>query len=84
LAGLDPLLLDVMRRCLEKRPEKRASVEELLRHPYVRPVHDGNALPVLGTGTTMVGDKLCPSCKKRQREMARLTKKRLNAFSDLC
>ena len=76
LAGLDPLLLDVMKRCLETRPEKRASVEELLRHPYVRPVYGPQ--PVGKQAALGLNGQLCPSCKTRQREMARLTKKRLN------
>ena len=78
-AELDPLLLDTMKRCLEKRPENRASVAELLRHPYVRPVHGlaaAKAQAALG-----LSGQLCPSCKTRHREMARLSKKRLNAFN---
>ena len=32
----DSDLLDVMKRCLEKDPNKRASVDELLNHRYVK------------------------------------------------
>lgn len=31
----DPLLLDVMKSCLKRNPKERASVEELLNHPYL-------------------------------------------------
>ena len=33
----DDFLLDTLKRCLEKDPEKRASLNELLRHPFLRP-----------------------------------------------
>ncbi len=78
LADLDPLLVDTMRKCLEKRPERRASVAELLSHPYLRPVHAGAARAQAAMGD---GAQLCPRCKTRHREMARLSKKRLNAFN---
>ena len=72
--NLNPLLLDTMKRCLEKSVDKRASIEELLVHPYLRPDHDAEELPVL---------RVCKNCKTREKQMARLTKKRLNAFKDL-
>ena len=31
----DPLLLDVLKSCLKRDPKERASVEELLKHPYL-------------------------------------------------
>ncbi|MFH4982805.1 hypothetical protein AB6A40_009514 [Gnathostoma spinigerum] len=32
----DKKLLDVLKRCLEKDPTKRSSVEELQSHPYLK------------------------------------------------
>ena len=32
----DPLVIDVIKRCLVRDPSKRASVEDLLNHPYLR------------------------------------------------
>lgn len=72
--NLNPLLLDTMRRCLQKSPEKRASIEELLNHPYLRPDHDAEKAVVSRT---------CKSCKTREKQMAKLTKKRLNAFKNM-
>lgn len=31
----DPLLLDVLKSCLKRNPKERASVDELLKHPYL-------------------------------------------------
>ncbi len=35
----DSLLLDVLHKCLEKDPQKRAGVKELLAHPFLRPLN---------------------------------------------
>ncbi|GFQ86502.1 hypothetical protein TNCT_527821 [Trichonephila clavata] len=32
----DELLVDVLKRCLKRNPKERASVEELLNHPYLK------------------------------------------------
>ncbi len=36
LENHDPLVLDVLKKCLVRDPTKRASIEELLQHPYLR------------------------------------------------
>ena len=54
-------LVDTLRRCLEKSPAERASVEELLVHPYLRPVQQEQEVT-----------RLCASCKATQRTRARL------------
>ena len=33
----DPHVLDTLRLCLEKDPKNRASADELLQHPFLRP-----------------------------------------------
>ena len=33
----DQLLLQTMKRCLEKNPQNRAGIAELLEHPFLRP-----------------------------------------------
>jgi serine/threonine protein kinase len=77
---LDPLLLDTMRRCLAKRPEDRATVEQLLRHPYLRPSL-GAAAVARSEAALGLSGQLCPSCKTRHREMARLSKRRLKVYN---
>ncbi|CAD5228910.1 unnamed protein product [Bursaphelenchus okinawaensis] len=49
----DPQLLDTLKRCLEKDPTKRASVQELLNHPYLDFSHKENAVDV-----TLMDDEL--------------------------
>ena len=34
--GHDPLLVDVIQKCLVRDPAERASVEQLLEHPYLK------------------------------------------------
>jgi serine/threonine-protein kinase TTK/MPS1 len=34
----DPLVIETLKLCLEKDPAKRASADELLQHPFLRPV----------------------------------------------
>ena len=63
--NLDPELLDSMKRCLEKDPTKRATIEELLVHPFLQPQH----LKVLNS-------KMCSYCKTWQRDMAKVNHKR--------
>ena len=70
--NLDPLLFDTMKKCLNKDPEQRATIAELLQHPYLRPNHDAPSIPVART---------CNVCRTRERKMSRLTTKRLNAFN---
>jgi len=36
LENHDPLVVDVLKKCLVRDPSKRASIEELLRHPYLQ------------------------------------------------
>ncbi len=43
----DGFLLNVLQKCLEKDPHKRAGVEELLLHPFLRPP------------TSMTDDTIC-------------------------
>ena len=64
--NLDPELLDTMKRCLEKDPEKRATAEELLRHPYLRPQF-----------STIEGPTVCTNCRSHKKAMAKLSKKRI-------
>ena len=63
--NLDPELLDTMKRCLEKDPTKRATIEELLTHPYLRPQHQ-----------KVSNSKMCNNCKTWQRDMAKVNLKR--------
>ena len=63
--NLDPELLDSMKRCLEKDPTKRATIEELLIHPFLQPQH----LKVLNS-------KMCSYCKTWQRDMTKVNQKR--------
>ena len=63
--NLDPELLDTMKRCLEKDPTKRATIEELLMHPYLRPQHQ-----------KVSNSKMCNNCKTWQRDMAKVNHKR--------
>ena len=63
--NLDPELLDTMKRCLEKDPTKRATIEELLTHPYLRPQHEKAS-----------NSKMCNNCKTWQRDMAKVNHKR--------
>ena len=63
--NLDPELLDSMKRCLEKDPRKRATIEELLVHPFLQPQH----LKVLNS-------KMCSYCKTWQRDMTKVNQKR--------
>ena len=63
--NLDPELLDTMKRCLEKDPTKRATIEELLTHPYLRPQHE-----------KVSNSKMCNNCKTWQRDMAKVNHKR--------
>jgi serine/threonine protein kinase len=35
----DPLVLETLRLCLEKNPDNRSSAEQLLSHPFLRPVY---------------------------------------------
>ena len=34
----DPFLMDTLRLCLEKRLENRATVQQLLSHPFLKPM----------------------------------------------
>ena len=63
--NLDPELLDTMKRCLDKNPEHRATVEELLNHPYLRPKHGKVEEP-----------QVCTSCMTTKLAMARITHRR--------
>ena len=63
--NLDPELLDTMKRCLEKDPTKRATIEELLMHAYLRPQHQ-----------KLSNSKMCNNCKTWQRDMAKVNHKR--------
>jgi serine/threonine-protein kinase TTK/MPS1 len=69
--GHDPLLVDTIQRCLVRNPHQRASVEELLVHPYLKS-NSENALPPPGSDnlTSMeqllsrLGHVLTPNTKK--------------------
>lgn len=73
--NLDIELLDTMKRCLDKDPDSRATVEELLNHPYLRPEHEESKEP-----------RVCASCRTTKLAMARITQRRLhsNKASLLC
>ena len=62
---MDPHLLDTMKSCLEKDPAKRATVEQLLAHPFLRPQWGEVAPPVI-----------CLNCKSSQKAMAKVTQRR--------
>lgn len=66
-SSIDPHLLDTMKRCLEKNPEKRASIKELLVHPYLR--------PELGSKIEQVSST-CNVCKKKGRKLAKISSQR--------
>ena len=65
MENLDPELLDTMKRCLEKDPSKRATIEELLMHPYLQPQHK-----------KVSNSKMCNNCKTWQRDMAKVNHNR--------
>ena len=48
----DPLVLDVLKQCLVRDPTQRSSIEDLLKHPYLRkttnPVQSGSFLSLTG------------------------------------
>ena len=73
--NLDPALLDTMKRCLEKSPDNRATVDELLKHAYMQPEHAAAA-----------GPQVCANCRSHKKAMARISQKRsyLNGNSLLC
>ena len=70
--NMDPHLLDTMKRCLEKDPRKRATIEELLEHPYLRPQHLKVSAP-----------RICNQCKNWQKDMAKVRTKRWNRATNL-
>lgn len=74
--NIDPLLLDTMKRCLQKSPEKRATIKELLNHPYLRP-------DLAADTGSMPSSRICNVCKSRENKLAKMTKKRLEAFTPL-
>ncbi|CAN0507318.1 unnamed protein product, partial [Ectocarpus sp. 12 AP-2014] len=49
-AGLSPSLLDFLRAVLVADPERRPTVEQMLAHPFVRPVPPGSAVISGGGG----------------------------------
>ena len=55
MKDLDPMLVDTMKKCLHKDPEKRSTIEELLSHPYLRPDH---------VEKIQQPNAFCPSCDK--------------------
>ena len=61
----DPHLLDTMKMCLEKNPAKRADLQTLLKHPFLR--------PDICTGLLLKGD----ASKDREDEEAALLLKKL-------
>ena len=71
--NLDPQLLDTMKRCLEKDPAKRATIEELLVHPYLQPLHQAQSST----------PRVCFSCKSKERAMARIKHKRTRDSNSL-
>ena len=92
-AGIDPQLVDTLRRCqsgiymflypninifnhifgrcLEKDPVKRATVQQLLSHPYLRPQQQQQQ------------QRVCSSCKSAERAMAKVSNKRERNRVDL-
>ena len=68
LKPLDPNLLDTLKRCLQKDPERRATVQELLSHPYLRPVFEPDQDQ---------GPRRCNVCKSREKQLAKLSRQRL-------
>ena len=59
--NLDPELLATMKRCLEKDPNNRATVQELLVHPYLWPQN-----------AKVSNSIVCNNCKPRKRAMAKV------------
>lgn len=75
--NMDPTLLDTLKKCLQKDPEKRSSAAQLLDHPYLRP----SSFPVIDTGP-----RVCPSCLTTRKAMSRIATMRnsRNSSSLLC
>ena len=44
----DPLAMDLIDKMLQFNPNKRITVEEILRHPYLEEFHDASKEPVCG------------------------------------
>ena len=59
--NLDPELLATMKRCLEKDPNNRATVHELLVHPYLWPQN-----------AKVSNSLVCNNCKPWKRAMAKV------------
>ena len=36
LGGHDPKVVDVLKNCLQRNVQKRASIDQLLKHPYLK------------------------------------------------
>ena len=60
---LDPWLLDTLRKCLEKKPCRRASIADLINHPYLK-----------------ANTETCSVCKDREKQFAKMTKRRLDSY----
>ena len=63
---------DIFGRCLEKDPAKRATVQQLLSHPYLRPQQQQQQQ-----------QRVCSSCKSAESAMAKVSNKRERNRVDL-
>lgn len=50
----NPHLLDTIQRCLEYNPERRITIPELLRHPFLRPENAPVVPPALPSSSGAV------------------------------
>eukprot|EP00954_Amorphochlora_amoebiformis_P022482 1353622-Amorphochlora_amoeboformis.AAC.2 len=50
----DKALVACIRRCLDRNPERRPTISELLEDPYLHPYRDGSLGSRSGSGTIMM------------------------------
>lgn len=63
----NPLVLDLIDKCLEFNPNKRISVEAALAHPYLKALHDPNDEPSFNQNVDFdfeIGDKKLADLKR--------------------
>ena len=68
LGGHDPKVVDVLKNCLQRNVQKRASIDQLLKHPYLK----GETLVKQISGIANLIDSATPNTR---RLLESLTKK---------